>query len=102
MTYLGSILKTENSMRKIVGQYITRNGELKAIYGVQSSVMRPRDIIVGESYEIAYRLPYSVGYLNAKLKFYTDDYRTLFFENPTNPNRTIGIPIMSILKFYLK
>ena len=95
--------KAEAIMKKIVGQYITRHGELKAIFAVSHSVMKPREIIIGERYEIAYRLGNNVGYLEAKLVEVTDNFRTLFFENP-DPLKTkkIGIPLNSILKYYLK
>lgn len=94
--------KSQETMRKIVGQYITKNGELKAIYSVHGATMRPKDILFGHYYEIAYTLGRGTAYLNAKLISSTDDFRTLFFQNPDNPNKTIGIPIMSIKRFYLK
>jgi len=96
-------LEKEAIMRKIVGQYITRHGELKAIFAVSHAVMKQREIIVGERYEIAYKLGNNVGYLESKLVQVTDDYRTLFFENPdVTKTKRIGIPLNSILKFYLK
>lgn len=95
-------IKQETIMKKIVGQYITRHGELKAIFAVSHSVMKPREIIIGERYEMAYRLGNSVAYLEAELDEVTDDYRTLFFKNPDATKKRIGIPLNSIIKFYLK
>jgi hypothetical protein len=90
-----------SDMRKIVGQYTTRMGELKAIYSVQGSVMKHKDIELGCRYELAYKLGRFEGYLNAVLMFTTDDHRTLFFKNPEGIGH-IGVPIMNILKYIKK
>jgi len=90
-----------SDMRKIVGQYTTRLGELKAIYSVQGSIMKSKDIEIGCRYELAYKLGRFEGYLNATLAFTTDDHRTLFFKNPEGIGH-IGIPTMNILKYIKK
>jgi membrane-bound lytic murein transglycosylase MltF len=89
-------------MRKIVGQYTTTRGELKAIYDVSKSVMRHKDIEIGCEYELAYKLGRFDAYLKATLVLVTDDNRTLFFKNPERENNLIGIPIMNVLKYYKK
>jgi len=90
------------TMRKIVGQYTTRNGELKAIYSVKDSAMKHRDIEIGATYEIAYKLGRFEGYLKSILVQVTDDNRTLFFKHPDPARHLIGIPVMNVIKYVKK
>lgn len=89
-------------MRKIVGQYTTRNGELRAIYSVKESAMKHRDVEIGATYEIAYKLGRFEGYLKSILVQVTDDNRTLFFKHPDPSRGLIGIPIMNVIKYVKK
>lgn len=90
------------AMRKIVGQYTTKNGELRAIYSTKESVLKHRDIEIGAIYEIAYRLGTGDSYLKSELIMHTDDFRTLFFRHPDPSRKLIGIPLMNILKYVKK
>ena len=86
-------------MRKIVGQYTTRHGELRAIYSVANSIFKHKDIEIGSKYDIQYKLGKKDAYLSGVLDFVTDGNRTLFFKTE---GKTIGIPIMSIVKYIIK
>lgn len=89
-------------MRRVLSTYISRHGNPVAIYAIQGSVMRNKEVEIGATYEIVYRLGLGDNYLKAELTEVTDDYRTLFFRNPENPIKRIGIPIMNILKYVKK
>lgn len=87
-------------MRKIVGQYTTRHGELRAIYSVANSIFKHKDIELGSKFEIQYKLGNKDAYLSGVLELATEGNRTLFFK--TTEGKSIGIPIMSIVKYIKK
>lgn len=87
-------------MRKIVGQYTTRHGELRAIYSVANSVFKHKDVEVGMIYDIQYKLGKKDVYLSGELVYVTDGNRTLFFK--IKEGRTVGIPIMSIINYIIR
>jgi len=87
-------------MRKIVGQYTTRHGELRAIYSVANSVFKHKDIELGGKFDIQYKLGNKDAYLSGVLELATEGNRTLFFK--TTEGKSIGIPIMSIVKYIRK
>jgi hypothetical protein len=87
-------------MRKIVGQYTTRHGELRAIYSVANSIFKHKDIELGGKFDIQYKLGNKDAYLSGVLELATEGNRTLFFK--TNEGKSIGIPIMSIVKYIRK
>lgn len=89
-------------MRRVISTYISRHGNPVAIYAIQGAVMRNKEVEVGSIYEMVYRLGIGDSYLKAELIMVTDDNRTLFFRNPDEPTKTIGIPIMNIIKFVKK
>lgn len=89
-------------MRRVISTYISRHGNPVAIYAIQGAVMRNKEVEVGATYEMVYRLGIGDNYLKAELIMVTDDNRTLFFRNPENPIKAIGVPIMNILKFVKK
>lgn len=89
-------------MRKIIGQYTTRNGDLKAIYSVSGAIFKTKDIEIGAWYEIEYLLGKSEMYLKGKLVSATDGNRTLFFKLEDSKRKSIGIPIMNILRYVKK
>lgn len=86
-------------MRKIVGQYTTRHGELRAIYSVANSIFKHKDIEIGMKYDIQYKLGNKDAYLSGTLELATEGNRTLFFKTE---GKSIGIPIMSIVKYIRK
>lgn len=87
-------------MRKIVGQYMTRHGELRAIYSVANSIFKHKDIILGSKFDIQYKLGNKDAYLSGVLELATEGNRTLFFK--TTEGKSIGVPIMSIFKYIKK
>lgn len=87
-------------MRKIVGQYTTRHGELRAIYSVANSIFKHKDIELGGKFDIQYKLGNKDTYLSGVLELATEGNRTLFFK--TTEGKSIGIPIMSIVKYIRK
>ncbi len=87
-------------MRKIIGQYTTINGEIKAIYEIKGAVIKPKDIIIGSKYEVEFRLGQRfLKYIVGKLVEVTDNNRTLFFEVE---DKRIGVPIMNIVNYVRK
>ncbi len=89
-------------MRRVISTYISRHGNPVAIYAIHGAAMRNKEIEVGAIYEIVYRLGLGDNYLKAELIMATDDNRTLFFRNPTEPTKAIGVPVMNILKYVKK
>lgn len=89
-------------MRRVISTYISRHGNPVAIYAIQGAVMRNKEVEVGSIYEMVYRLGIGDNYLKAELIMATDDNRTLFFRNPNEPTKAIGVPIMNIIKFVKK
>lgn len=86
-------------MRKIVDSYITRKGELRAIYSTGGSKVKHKDIELNGIYEINYKLGGKESFLRGKIVGWTDEYRTIFFRTETNE---IGVPINNITAYVRK
>jgi len=89
-------------MRKVISTYISRHGNPVAIYSTYGTIFRSKDIELGATYELAYKLGRGDAYLKAELIMVTENNRTLFFKNPDDEDKLIGIPTMNIIKYYKK
>ena len=99
MTFLSELCEITGEMRKIIDSYVTRKGELKAIYSTGGSKLKHKEIEQYGVYEINYKLGGKEAFLKGKLMGWTDEFRTLFFKVD---GKEIGVPINNITAYVRK
>jgi len=99
MTYHFNLSYINSNMRKIVDSYVTRKGELRAIYSTGGSKFKHKDIELKGIYEINYKLGGKESFLKGQIIGWTEEYRTIFFKVD---GKEIGVPINNITAYVRK